>query len=78
VGVVTEFEWKLDGNANRWEMPSAAWWKRLPVIRHFRAACHGVRAERHYQMWHRSTGALNTGYDRWVLWGIANGKERPK
>lgn len=70
-------QWRLHGNANSWEMPCAVWWKRLPVIRHIRASYHSVRAERHYQMYHRAHGALNSGYDRWVVWGIAHGKENP-
>lgn len=29
-------DWVQDGLDNDWAMPFAAWWKRLPIIRHIR------------------------------------------
>lgn len=69
--------WIEDGEVNDWVMPRAAWWKRLPVIRRFRAAWHGLRVAVHQDAWTRATGALHSGYDNWVLYGIAKGQERP-
>jgi len=67
--------WFEDKRANGWEMPSASWWKRLPIIRHIRAAYHRVRLERH-NTFYLSVGMIPSGYDNWVIYGIAKGMER--
>jgi hypothetical protein len=71
--------WREVAEENGWIMPTAPWWKRLPVIRRFRAAYHSYRAE----SWANAWGSCGVGvggvnpYDRWVIYGIAAGKERP-
>jgi hypothetical protein len=67
--------WLADARDNKWVMPTAPWWKRLPVIRHVRAAWNGTKVARHASFYRR-LGLLNSGYDRWVLWGMAHGYER--
>jgi hypothetical protein len=67
--------WEEDGKRFGWVMPKAARWKRLPVIRRFRAVFHSIRLERHNRFW-AVQGCLISGYDEWVLFGIAMGKER--
>lgn len=75
---MTDLEyWEQDGIANGWTMPAAAWWKRLPVIRRFRAIAANWKVQRHNRFW-RSLGRIPTGYDSWVVYGIAMGKERPE
>ena len=64
-------KWLEDGEKFGWEMPRAVWWKRLPVIRHVRAAYLSARVEFHNDFW-LSAGLIPTGYDNWVLWGIAH------
>lgn len=74
---MTDLEkWEEDGRDFGWVMPPAAWWKRLPVIRHVRAAYLSHKVDEYQQLLTRATGALHSGYDRWVIWGIAHGKER--
>lgn len=74
---MTDFElWEQDGKEFGWEMPYAPWWKRLPVIRHIRAIYHRVQVDRHNQFW-IGMGKIPTGYDSWVLYGIARGMEKP-
>lgn len=68
--------WLQDQQSNGWEMPRAAWWKRLPVIRNFRAAAHGLKVAQNERFWGR-IGMIPSGYDRWVLFGIHKGLERP-
>lgn len=68
--------WLADGMAHGWSMPTAPWWKRLPIIRRFRAAWAAGRVAEHDAFYGR-LGLIRTGYDRWVLWGIAHGFERP-
>jgi len=68
--------WQEDGARFGWEMPSASWWKRMPVIRAIRYAWNRVQVERHARF-HVLRGALPSGYDSWVLYGIARGFERP-
>ena len=68
--------WLKDGADFGWEMPRAAWWKRLPVIRHVRAAVAQHQADQWNSMW-LSLGEIPSGYDNWVIFGIAAGKERP-
>lgn len=58
-----------------WQMPVASWWKRLPVIRHARAAWAKWQIERWYGYGPGSIG-LRTGYDDWVVFGIYHGLER--
>ena len=68
--------WRRAQLENGWIMPTAPWWKRLPIIRNIRAACLMWRVESHYSAW-GSIGAFGrSGYDEWVIWGIANGFER--
>lgn len=72
---MTDLEkWKADGRNLGWKMPSAPWWKRLPVIRHIRVMWIGIQIARHDRFW-RAFGLLPTGYDQWVLFGIWHGKE---
>ena len=74
---MTDFEmWVQDGNEMGWEMPSAPWWKRLPVIRHIRAIYGLIKLEQHNRFWLRA-GLIPTGYDEWVVYGIARGMEKP-
>jgi hypothetical protein len=57
---VTDLElWQEDAATYGWIMPTAPWYARLPIIRHFRAI-----------------GRIPTGYDEWVIYGIATGRER--
>ena len=71
--------WEEDAARYGWIMPRAPWWKRLPIVRHVRAAFHRVRAEQ----FRTFTSAVGLGigglpqYDSWVLYGIARGYERP-
>ncbi len=67
--------WLEDKRMNKWEMPAAAWWKRQPIIRHVRAAYFLAKVEKHNAFW-RSVGTIPTGYDSWVVYGIARGMER--
>ena len=74
----TEFEhgvreWRETGDRCGWEMPTAARWKRLPVVRHVRAIRAAFAVERHYRAF---PWGIRTGYDEWVLWGMAHGLER--
>lgn len=57
-------KWLLDMNQNKWIMPFAPWWKRLPIVRHVRAAALKIKVEN------------RTEYDEWVLYGIWHGLER--
>jgi hypothetical protein len=68
--------WLQDGHDNKWTMPAAPFWKRLPVVRHFRAAWKSIEVAEH-DAFYRGLGLLSTGYDRWVLWGMKKGLERP-
>lgn len=67
--------WHKDSQAFGWEMPAAAWWKRLPIIRHFRAAYATMQVRRHNLFW-IAAGKIPSGYDNWVVYGIARGFER--
>lgn len=69
--------WHEDARRHGWVMPAAAWWQRLPIIRHVRAAWHSRQVKAWESMW-RSVGLVPRGYDRWVIYGIATGKERKK
>lgn len=67
--------WKQDAADFGWQMPTAPRWKRLPVIRHARSAWLRLRVEWHYTFW-GAIGAARSGYDNWVIFGIARGFER--
>jgi len=67
--------WWEDWRQRGWEMPTAPWWKTLPVIRHLRAAYLSVVVARHNAVW-QARGKIPTGYDQWFLSGIAQGRER--
>jgi hypothetical protein len=66
--------WEQDGREMGWTMPAAPRWKRLPVIRRVRAIFLAIKVHRHNAI-HTSRGAIISGYDQWVLWGIAHGME---
>jgi len=70
-----EAAWIYDQKEKGWLMPRAAWWKRLPIVRHIRCAVHGAAIERH-NFFYRSMGMIPQKYDQWVLYGIFHGKER--
>lgn len=69
--------WREDAIKNGWYMPPVSRWKRLPIIRHIRAAYLGSKAEEYRDM----TGALGLGiggvpqYDQWMIHGIRRGFE---
>lgn len=67
--------WLEDKQVNGWEMPTASWWKRLPIVRHVRAIYHRVRLY-HHNSFYLSIGMIPSGYDNWVIYGIAKGMER--
>lgn len=70
--------WREDAERHGWVMPTVAWWKRLPVIRHVRHVYLRWQAIR----FRRFTASVGLGlgglpqYDSWVLYGIARGFER--
>ena len=68
-------KWQKNGIEYDWRMPSAPWWKRLPVIRHARAAWAKFRVECWYAYGPGFIG-IRTGYDDWVVFGIWHGQER--
>ena len=67
-------KWDRVGRDAGWEMPRAHWLKRLPVIRHARAIAAAFRVDHHYR---QMPFGIRSGYDEWVLWGIAHGLEGP-
>lgn len=67
--------WFEDKDANGWEMPAAAAWKRWPIIRYIRATYHAMKVRRHNRAV-RAIGMIPSGYDGWVVYGIATGRER--
>jgi len=69
--------WHEDGVRLGWVMPTAPWWKRLPIVRWFRWQWHRWQVDGHNRF-HAMRGALPSGYDAWVLYGIARGFERPE
>jgi hypothetical protein len=69
-------QWHADQKRYGWIMPPAPRWKRLPVIRYFRFVWHNFNIRRHNAMW-GSLGMVPSGYDEWVLYGVARGWERP-
>lgn len=66
--------WHQSASDYGWKMPSAPWWKRLPVIRHIRAKWTQIQVERWYAYGPGSIG-IRSGYDSWVIYGIWHGKE---
>ena len=58
-------------------MPSAPWWMRLPAVRHVRAVIYRVEV-RQWNAAMRSVGMVPSGYDDWVVYGIAKGMERAR
>lgn len=66
--------WAITGLRNGWKMPSAPWWKRLPVVRHVRVAYHAARLVIWEDFWTRA-GYVPSGYDDWVLAGMLRGWE---
>lgn len=70
-----DVRWRQDGVRHKWAMPYAPRWKRLPIIRRFRAIWHAFRVDRHNAL-HSAMGMIPTGYDDWILYGIARGFER--
>lgn len=71
--------WHEDKERYGWCMPRAAWWRRLPVIRHVRSVIEYQRAFAFYE----TARALGIGIggiphgDLWVIYGIRRGWERP-
>lgn len=73
---MTDLEvWQEDARRFGWQMPTAPVWKRLPIIRHIRASYHSRQVARHNDFW-QSFGKIPSGYDNWVIYGIAKGLER--
>ena len=68
--------WMKDKREFGWEMPAAPVWKRLPIIRHVRAAYYRHQVNKHNAFW-MTLGKIPTGYDSWVIYGIAKGLDRP-
>jgi hypothetical protein len=66
--------WAIAGLRNGWKMPTAPWWKRLPVIRHVRVMYHAARLVIWEDFWTRA-GYVPNGYDDWVLAGMWRGWE---
>jgi hypothetical protein len=65
--------WHEQAKEHGWVMPRAPWWKRTLLVRRIRYAWGTYQVER----WAAAWGAFPNPYDRWVLYGIATGKERP-
>lgn len=65
-----------DGNTDgrHFGITPAAWWKRLPLIRHVRWSYHTWKVNEHYEMWARmGMLPLNAGGDYDVLDAIWRG-----
>jgi len=69
--------WQEDAAHYGWVMPRAEWWKRLPVIRHFRVVYLSLAVDRH-ERFYSAMGMAPLGYDRWVLFGIWHGMDGRK
>lgn len=69
------FSWKEAGRRNDWYMPTAPLWKRLPIIRHIRAAWHWERLAGGDAV-HHAIGKVVSDRKAWVLWGMRRGFER--
>ena len=61
--------WLNEGREYGWNMPTFSLWKRLPLIRHVFVLYTAVKIYRHESMW-RAVGAIPSGYDHWVLYGL--------
>lgn len=72
--------WHEDQIRHGWVMPSATWWKRLPVIRHVRAAYYRYRALEQARFFGRVGIGLGTIHelDAWICYGMARGWEGKK
>lgn len=65
--------WREFGETAGWTAPKPApLWLRLPVIRWFRTEYLAYQVEKH-QEFHAANGSYITGYDGWVLHGMARG-----
>ena len=76
----SEIIWHEEATEKGWTMPEVLFWKRWPVIRHVRHVWHSHRVYKAAHTWN-SVGIGFGGpaqYDRWVLYGIATGKEQIK
>ena len=71
---MTDDAWEIDGKTYGWVMPYSPWWKRLPIIRHFRFIYYSYCVTLHNEFYTR-IGLLPTGYDKWVLYGIWKGRK---
>lgn len=70
---VEDLEWLRIGEDCGWRLPpSASRWKRLPVVRFFRAVVAAWRVARHNELC-AAMGMLPTGYDEWVVYAISRG-----
>ena len=67
--------WIEDAHELGWVMPTAPWWKRLPIVRHIRFLIGAFRVSQHDSVY-AHMGLIPTGYDNWVLCGIWHGMER--
>ena len=52
--------------------PPAVWWKRLPGVRHARAARGARFLAEHHPFW-STIPYVDTGYDEWVIEAIRRG-----
>ena len=67
--------WHIDAVTHGWQMPPWPLWKRIYPIRMIRALWASWHVESHNAAW-RSLGMIPTGYDEWVVYGIARGFQR--
>ena len=71
--------WMHEKSENGWQMPRAALWKRLPIIRRIRGGLAYGRVHRNAETW--AVLGIGTGhpqqFDKWVCYGISTGQERP-
>ncbi len=67
--------WRRDGELNGWTMPTAPWWKRLPIIRHLRAVRAAVEVETWY-VYGPGRFGVRMGLDEWIVYGIWKGQEK--
>jgi hypothetical protein len=66
-------DWEDQGIRHGWRPPPrASWVWRRWGIRHIRVIWLTLQVTLHYEHW-AALGMLNTGYDDWVIWGIAKG-----
>lgn len=78
---MTESEklWLEEQERHGWVMPSAPWWKRIPIVRHIRGAIARFRVDRAAAQWQQVGICLGrpSQFDLWVCYGIIRGWERP-